>query len=99
MIQLLATALLTPDGQKKVLKAFDSFRVVTGEERRFETLILQITVEPHDPPFQVQSNLIMMGTDKLVGRYPRDDKTKTGRQDNYCSRYVDWSGWTTGVAG
>eukprot|EP00118_Oscarella_pearsei_P004550 m.19705 g.19705 ORF g.19705 m.19705 type:complete len:1124 (+) comp27884_c0_seq2:125-3496(+) len=52
ILKLLATALLTPGGHKKIVKAFDAFRVATGEAVRFETIIQQLTEEPLDPHFQ-----------------------------------------------
>jgi hypothetical protein len=55
VLKLLATALLTPDGYRKVLKACDSFRIMSGEEKRFQTFVQQITLEPQDTVFQTSA--------------------------------------------
>ncbi|XP_065846730.1 formin-like protein 3 [Oscarella lobularis] len=59
--KLFTTALLTPGGHKKVVKALDAFRVETDESVRFETIVHQITEEPLDPGFQT-SVLVFLNT-------------------------------------
>lgn len=39
MLELLAAVCLVSGGHEIILRAFDNFKIVTGEARRFETLI------------------------------------------------------------
>ncbi|XP_065183760.1 formin-like protein isoform X2 [Sycon ciliatum] len=53
VLKLLITAAITPGGHRKTLSALDHLQRITGERRRFENLVAQLTEEPLDHHFQV----------------------------------------------
>lgn len=53
--QLLVTVMLVPNGLAKVMQAFDQFRIVANEQKKFQWIVLSLTEEPIDHIYQVQS--------------------------------------------
>ena len=53
-LQLLVTVMLVPNGLSKVMQAFDQFRIVANEQKKFQWLVLSLTDEPIDHTYQVK---------------------------------------------
>lgn len=52
--QLLVTVMLVPNGPTKVMQAFDQFRIVANEQKKFQRIVLSLTDEPIDHTYQVK---------------------------------------------
>ena len=54
--------MLVPNGLAKVMQAFDQFRIVANEQKKFQWIVLSLTDEPIDHTYQVYSLMNIPGT-------------------------------------